>query len=98
MLQFECSKCGHLMDLWSSASRTLVDTEKEKVASGDMKASTQGGRTRQINHDLYIAANFANVGPTALHTFLDGVGCPHGKENRSYATATKLVSSQHTMD
>ena len=56
-----------------------------------MKASTQGGRTRQINQDLFTAADWANVGTNALKSFLEGVGCPHGRDNQSYAAATKLV-------
>ena len=91
MLQFECCKCEHVRDLYSSGSRELTEIEKEKVANGDMKASTQGGRTRQLTHDLYTAANWANVGTNALKSFLEGVGCPHGRDNQSYAAATKLV-------
>ena len=91
MLQFECGKCGHIRDLCSSGSRELTETEKEKVANGDMQAGTQGGRTRQINHDLFTAAQWANVDTNALKSFLEEVGYPHGRDNQSYAAATKLL-------
>ena len=91
MLQFECDKCGHVRDLWSSGSRELTDVEKEKVANGEMKASTQGGRTRQVNHDIFTASNWVIMGTNALRSFLEGVGCPHGRDNQPYAAATKLV-------
>ena len=68
-----------------------TEKEKEKVADGDMKASTQTGRTRQINHDIFTAANWANAGTNALKSILEGVGCPHGGDNQSYAAAIKLV-------
>ena len=41
MLQFECCKCEHVRDLWSSGSRELTEIEQEKVANGEMKASTR---------------------------------------------------------
>ena len=90
MLLCECGKCGHVRELWSSGSREWTDIEKE-VANGEMKGSDQGGRSRQVNHDLYTAAYWANLGTNALKSFLEGVGCPHGRDNLSYAAATKLV-------
>lgn len=91
MLQFECAKCENFRDLWSSSSIELTDIEKEKVANEDMQASTQGRRTRQVNHDVYTAVIWVYVGTNALENFLEGVGSPHGRENQSYAAATKLV-------
>ena len=90
MLQFECGKCGHLRDMWSSGSRQLTDIEQEKVDKGEMKASTQGGRNRQINHDLYTAASRFSLKRSSLQSFLEGVGCPHGRDKQSYSAATKL--------
>ena len=77
MLQFECCKCEHVRDLWSSGSRELTDSQNEKVASGEMKARTPGEWTRLSNHDLYTAANWADVGTKSLKSFMEGVDCPH---------------------
>lgn len=86
MVQFECSKCGHVMDRWSSGSRQLTYCEVESGVK-----SKKGKRTRQVNHDIHIAAVDASIGPNRLHRFEAGLGIPHVAERDAYARACKLV-------
>lgn len=86
MVQFECSKCGHVMDRWSSGSRQRTYCEVENGVK-----FKQGKRTRQVNHDLHIAAIATGIGPQDFHRMQAGMGIPHVAKRDAFARATKLV-------
>ena len=74
------------MDRWSSGSRQLTYCEVENGVK-----IKQGKRTRQVNHDIHIAAIATVIGPTDVHRMQAGLGIPHGVERDACARATKLV-------
>ena len=71
------------MDRWSSGSHRLTYCEVEN--------GVKGKRTRQVNHDIHIAAIATGIGPSDVHRMQAGMGIPHAAERDAHARATKLV-------